>query len=154
MRTFFRLSLMAVALSAGVFASDAPVPAPAPAVAGENVPSFRRDVMPVFFRAGCNSGGCHGSARGKDGFRLSLFGYDPSGDYFRITQQMAGRRINLSVPEESLILMKSTGKVPHTGGESLLHRDECNDRHNGQRDRHSCLANSWTTSPDDTQRDP
>ncbi|HLX64477.1 MAG TPA: DUF1549 and DUF1553 domain-containing protein [Planctomycetota bacterium] len=73
--------------------------------------------MPVFFRSGCNSGGCHGSARGKDGFRLSLFGYDPAGDYFRITQQIAGRRINLAVPEESLILLKATGKVPHTGGE-------------------------------------
>ncbi|MEI6234661.1 MAG: DUF1549 and DUF1553 domain-containing protein [Planctomycetota bacterium] len=115
---------MAVALSADVFASDAPVPAPAPALAGENGPSFRRDVMPVFFRAGCNSGGCHGSARGKDGFRLSLFGYDPTGDYFRITQQMAGRRINLSVPEESLILMKSTGKVPHTGGELFKENSE------------------------------
>ena len=47
--------------------------------------SFRRDVMPVFMRAGCNTGGCHGSARGKDGFRLSLFGFDPEGDYFRLT---------------------------------------------------------------------
>ena len=42
--------------------------------------SFRRDVMPVFMRAGCNQGGCHGAARGKDGFRLSLFGFDPDGD--------------------------------------------------------------------------
>jgi len=40
------------------------------------------DVMPVFMKAGCNSGSCHGSSRGKDGFRLSLFGYDPDGDYF------------------------------------------------------------------------
>ena len=43
--------------------------------------SFKQDVMPVFMRAGCNSGGCHGAARGKDGFRLSLFGFDPDGDY-------------------------------------------------------------------------
>ena len=91
--------------------------APAPTAAQEKPVSFRLDVMPVFFRSGCNSGGCHGSARGKDGFRLSLFGYDPAGDYFRLTQQMAGRRINLSVPEESLLLLKVTGKVPHTGGE-------------------------------------
>ena len=80
-------------------------------------PSFRLDVMPVFFRAGCNSGGCHGAASGKDGFRLSLFGYDPAGDYYRLTQQMVGRRIDVAVPEQSLLLMKALGKVPHTGGQ-------------------------------------
>lgn len=78
--------------------------------------SFRRDVMPVFFRAGCNSGTCHGAARGKDGFHLSLFGYDPKGDYFRITEEMVGRRVNLAAPERSLLLRKATGAVPHTGG--------------------------------------
>ena len=78
--------------------------------------SFRRDVMPVFFRAGCNSGTCHGAARGKDGFHLSLFGYDPKGDYFRITQQMIGRRVNVAVPEQSLLLKKATGVVAHSGG--------------------------------------
>ncbi|HVX15240.1 MAG TPA: DUF1549 domain-containing protein [Pirellulales bacterium] len=77
---------------------------------------FRRDVMPVFFRAGCNSGTCHGAARGKDGFHLSLFGYDPKGDYFRISEEMIGRRINLASPERSLLLRKATGAVPHTGG--------------------------------------
>src|SRR5262249_39658255 len=44
--------------------------------------SFKLDVMPVFMKAGCNSGSCHGAARGKDGFRLSLFGYDPDGDHY------------------------------------------------------------------------
>ena len=78
--------------------------------------SFRQDVMPVLFRAGCNSGTCHGSARGKDGFRLSLFGFDPKGDYFRITQEMIGRRVNVAAPEQSLLLKKSIGAVPHTGG--------------------------------------
>jgi hypothetical protein len=78
--------------------------------------SFRRDVMPVLFRAGCNSGTCHGAARGKDGFHLSLFGYDPQGDYFRITQEMIGRRVNLASPERSLLLRKAVGAVPHTGG--------------------------------------
>ncbi len=81
-----------------------------------STPSFRRDVMPVFFRAGCNQGSCHGSARGKDGFMLSLFGYDAKGDYYRITQEYVGRRINLAAPEQSLLLMKAQGKVPHTGG--------------------------------------
>ena len=84
--------------------------------AGE-APSFRRDVMPILFRAGCNQGTCHGSARGKDGFMLSLFGYDARGDYYRITQEMVGRRVNLAMPDQSLMLLKAIGKVPHTGGE-------------------------------------
>ncbi len=71
----------------------------APLFAAERPISFRLDVMPVFFRAGCNSGGCHGAAIGKDGFHLSLFGYDPAGDYCRLTQQIVGRRIDLAVPE-------------------------------------------------------
>ena len=79
--------------------------------------SFKMDVMPVFMKAGCNSGACHGSSRGKDGFRLSLFGFDPDGDYFRLTQESIGRRINLALPEESLIIQKALGQVPHTGGE-------------------------------------
>jgi hypothetical protein len=78
--------------------------------------SYNLDVMPIFMRAGCNTGSCHGSARGKDGFMLSLFGYDPSGDHYRITREQLGRRINLGVPEESLIVEKSVGAVPHTGG--------------------------------------
>ena len=79
-------------------------------------PSFRQDVMPILFRAGCNQGTCHGSSRGKDGFRLSLFGYDPSGDYFRLTREIIGRRVNVAEPGESLLLLKATGAVPHTGG--------------------------------------
>ncbi|MGB7343561.1 MAG: cell surface protein, partial [Pirellulaceae bacterium] len=69
--------------------------------------SFKLDVMPIFMRAGCNTGSCHGAARGKDGFMLSLFGYDPDGDHFRITRQVPGRRINLALPEESLLIQKS-----------------------------------------------
>jgi hypothetical protein len=78
--------------------------------------SFKLDVMPVFMKAGCNMGSCHGSARGKDGFHLSLFGYDPDGDYQRLTREISGRRINLAIPEESLLIQKALGKVPHTGG--------------------------------------
>ena len=72
--------------------------------------------MPVFMKAGCNTGSCHGAARGKDGFRLSLFGFDPAGDHFRLTREMSGRRLNLAVPAESTLLEKSVGAVPHTGG--------------------------------------
>ncbi len=78
--------------------------------------SFRLDVMPVFMKSGCNTGSCHGAARGKDGFRLSLFGFDPAGDHFRLTRELPGRRVNLAVPERSLLVEKSTGAVPHTGG--------------------------------------
>jgi hypothetical protein len=78
--------------------------------------SFRLDVMPVFMRAGCNTGSCHGAARGKDGFRISLFGFDPDGDHFRLTREMVGRRINLAVPSDSTLLEKAVGAVPHTGG--------------------------------------
>lgn len=79
--------------------------------------SFRLDVVPTFSRAGCNTGTCHGASRGKDGFRLSLFGFDPDGDHFRLAREQPGRRMNLAVPEESLFLRKATGTVPHTGGE-------------------------------------
>jgi hypothetical protein len=78
--------------------------------------SFKLDVMPIFLRTGCNVGGCHGSARGKDGFRLSLFGFDPDGDYIRLTREQPGRRLNLAIPEDSLLLTKCTGKVSHSGG--------------------------------------
>ena len=86
--------------------------------------SFKRDVMPIFMRAGCNVGGCHGAARGKDGFRLSLFGFDPDGDHYRLTRELNGRRINLAIPAESLMLEKATGKVPHTGGAKIKEGDE------------------------------
>ena len=79
--------------------------------------SLRLDVMPVLMKAGCNSGRCHGSARGQDGFSLSLFGYDPAGDHHRLTREISGRRINLARPEASLLLTKAIGEAPHSGGE-------------------------------------
>jgi hypothetical protein len=88
-------------------------------VAEHQAVSFRHDVMPVFLRGGCNAGGCHGSARGKDGFRLSLFGFDPAGDHFRLTREQTVRRLNLALPDDSLLLTKVTGAVPHTGGKKF-----------------------------------
>ena len=88
--------------------------------------SFNLDVMPVFMKAGCNSGSCHGSSRGKDGFHLSLFGYDPEGDYHRLTRESIGRRINLALPAESLMIEKALGKVPHGGGERFKADSELN----------------------------
>ncbi len=81
--------------------------------------SFHLDIMPVLTRTGCNTGSCHGAARGKDGFRMSLFGFDPNGDYLRITREIGVRRINLAIPDQSLMLLKSVGAVPHTGGKRM-----------------------------------
>jgi len=85
--------------------------------------TFRLDILPELTRAGCNNGSCHGSARGRDGFHLSLFGYDPDSDYLALTRELPGRRLNLAAPGESLVLTKASGSVPHTGGERIGHDD-------------------------------
>ncbi len=92
------------------------IPVKVAAAATRHPVSFTIDVIPILTRTGCNTGACHGAARGKDGFNLSLFGYDPGGDYHRITREIGVRRINLAVPAESLLLKKSIGAVQHTGG--------------------------------------
>lgn len=81
--------------------------------------SFRNEVLPALTKAGCNTGKCHGSASGKDGFRLSLYGFDPQGDHYRLTREISGRRIQLSKPESCLLVQKATGNVPHTGGQCM-----------------------------------
>jgi hypothetical protein len=102
------------------------VPVTVKDAAAERPISFQLDVMPVFMKAGCNMGSCHGAARGKDGFRLSLFGFDPVGDHFRLTREMPGRRIDLALPEQSLMITKTTGEVPHTGGKRFDADSELN----------------------------
>ncbi len=77
---------------------------------------FDRDIIPIFTKIGCNSGACHGAAAGKNGFKLSLRGYDPALDYEQIVKAEKGKRINLKVPERSLILMKPSLQIPHGGG--------------------------------------
>src|SRR5438270_13531386 len=79
-------------------------------------PSFRNEVQPILTRVGCNAGACHGAAAGKNGFRLSLRGYDDEGDYRAITRNSVGRRILPEDPANSLFLLKPTGMVPHKGG--------------------------------------
>lgn len=86
--------------------------------------SFVNDVVPVLSRHGCNAGSCHGAARGKDGFALSLFGYDPAGDHQTLVRAIPGRRIDLAMPSESLLLAKATGSVPHTGGKLFDKKSE------------------------------
>ncbi|HXG23275.1 MAG TPA: DUF1549 domain-containing protein, partial [Chthonomonadales bacterium] len=78
--------------------------------------SFVREVMPVLSKAGCNVGTCHGSAKGKNGFKLSLRGYDPEFDYHALIQDISGRRFNRAQPKESLMLLKPTQGVAHQGG--------------------------------------
>jgi len=78
--------------------------------------SFRRDVIPAFSQAGCNTGACHGTPTGKGGFRLSLRGYLPDQDFSTLSREVGGRRINPIATETSLILRKPLGQVPHEGG--------------------------------------
>jgi hypothetical protein len=77
---------------------------------------FVREVAPVMSRIGCNAGTCHGSAKGKNGFKLSLRGYDPEFDYQALINDISGRRFNRVKVEESLMLLKPTAEVPHEGG--------------------------------------
>ena len=79
-------------------------------------PSFVNDVTPIFTRLGCNQGACHGKGAGQNGFRLSLRGYAPEMDYVSITREFSGRRINVAVPDASILLGKPLGIVPHEGG--------------------------------------
>jgi hypothetical protein len=90
--------------------------APAPALVLPPNVSFRNHVIPILTKAGCNSGACHGAAAGKNGFKLTLRGYDPETDYLNLTRQAAGRRTNLLEPARSLVLLKPTRAVPHMGG--------------------------------------
>ncbi|GAB5442754.1 MAG: DUF1553 domain-containing protein [Fuerstiella sp.] len=81
--------------------------------------TFRNHVQSVLARLGCNSGACHGALAGKGGFRLSLRGYDTERDFFNITTQQQGRRVDLAEPALSLLLTKPTMAVPHKGGKRL-----------------------------------
>lgn len=77
---------------------------------------FEIDITPIFTRFGCNTSGCHGKAEGQNGFKLSVFGFDPDGDRISLTQEGRGRRTVLAAPEQSLLLLKASGGMPHGGG--------------------------------------
>lgn len=77
---------------------------------------FIRDVTPAMSKLGCNQGMCHGAQDGKNGFKLSLRGYDPVFDHRALVDDIAGRRFNRAFPEQSLMLLKVSGAVPHVGG--------------------------------------
>ena len=83
---------------------------------------FRNDIIPVFTKHGCNAGACHGAAIGRGGFKLSLYGGNPAADYDAIVRQVGGRRVNLSRPNASLIVLKPAGHVEH-GGDTVFDFD-------------------------------
>ncbi|HEY2840833.1 MAG TPA: hypothetical protein VGJ26_16870, partial [Pirellulales bacterium] len=81
--------------------------------------SFRGELTPIFSKAGCNSGGCHGKAEGQNGFKLSVFGHDPAADFEAIVLQARGRRVFPAAPDHSLLLAKATAQIPHGGGQKI-----------------------------------
>jgi hypothetical protein len=81
--------------------------------------SFSREIIPLMTKVGCNQGACHGGQHGKGGFRLSLRGFDPAFDYQQIVQSAEGRRVVLSDPERSILLLKPTLTMEHGGGERI-----------------------------------
>ncbi|MBM4015134.1 MAG: DUF1553 domain-containing protein [Planctomycetes bacterium] len=109
----------ATTLIARVGERAASVPVAIRGVAAPPAPSFRNDVEPLLTRLNCNAGTCHGSAKGKNGFKLSLRGYDPEFDHEALTDELAGRRFNRAAPQQSLFLLKPSGAVPHEGGQRL-----------------------------------
>lgn len=106
-----KLPILALALLAFSARADLQTLEQAPAAGW----SFRNHVQPVLTKAGCNSGACHGAAAGKNGFKLSLRGYDDRGDFLALTRHAWGRRVTPSAPSSSLILRKATTTVPHKG---------------------------------------
>jgi hypothetical protein len=81
--------------------------------------NFPNQIVPIFTKQGCNSGGCHGKASGQNGFKLSLLGFEPSEDFEHLVKEARGRRLFPASPELSLLLRKAVGDVPHGGGTRL-----------------------------------
>jgi hypothetical protein len=110
-------------LSVGVFSVTAACSADdttASASPGGGTVSFVNDVVPLLTRHGCNAGACHAKAgNGQNGFQLSLLGFEPAEDYEHLVKEARGRRLFAAAPENSLLLMKAAGRVPHGGGRRM-----------------------------------
>jgi hypothetical protein len=104
-RSLLPIAVMAcaVAWTEGVRASERPL-------------NFENDIVPILSRYSCNSSGCHGKAEGQNGFKLSVFGFDPAADYRALTVEGRGRRVFPAAPDKSLLLLKASGGMPHGGG--------------------------------------
>ena len=86
----------------------------------EDLPiNFGNQIVPIFTKLGCNSGGCHGKRSGQNGFKLSLLGFDPESDYAALVEESRGRRVMPAAPDQSLLLLKASGSKPHGGGKRL-----------------------------------
>jgi hypothetical protein len=81
--------------------------------------NFVNQIVPIFTKTGCNGGGCHGKASGQNGFKLSLLGFEPSEDYEHLVKEARGRRLFPASPQNSLLLQKATGTLPHGGGKRI-----------------------------------
>ncbi|MEZ6142446.1 MAG: DUF1553 domain-containing protein [Zavarzinella sp.] len=81
--------------------------------------NFPNQIVPIFTKLGCNSGGCHGKASGQNGFKLSLLGFEPDTDFESLVKETRGRRLMPTSPDASLFLTKGTGLVPHGGGKKM-----------------------------------
>lgn len=81
--------------------------------------NFGNQIVPIFTKAGCNGGGCHGKSGGQNGFRLSLLGFEPAEDYEHLVKEARGRRLFPAAPDRSLLLLKASATLPHGGGKRL-----------------------------------
>jgi hypothetical protein len=104
------------ALQIALAGQSVSVPVKVSGIGSDYPVDYVRDVMPAMSKMGCNAGTCHGAANGKNGFKLSLRGYDPLFDHRALTDDLAGRRFNRAAPDQSLMLLKPSGGVPHVGG--------------------------------------
>lgn len=93
-------------------------------VAAGRAVDFSSEIVPLLSRHGCNSGGCHGKQGGQNGFQLSLFGFDHNYDHNALVKESRGRRVFAASPDQSLLLLKSIGRMPHGGGPRLNASDE------------------------------
>lgn len=125
-RSFAALRMTACAVLVGAMVvviaavQRAPAANVAPTAPAADKPiNFPNQIVPIFSKAGCNSGGCHGKASGQNGFRLSLFGFEPTEDYEWLVKESRGRRLSPAAPEQSLLLLKGTATLPHGGGKRL-----------------------------------
>ncbi len=120
-----RTGLLALLLAAGLAtAKESAATATTPAAAGAGLVSFRNEVMPRLTKAGCAAGNCHAKPEGQSNFKLSVFGYDPAQDYHEIVRDLRGRRLFFAAPQESLLLRKATGQMPHEGGTRIQPGDD------------------------------
>ena len=107
---------LAAALAMAVLTAT-PIPA-APPIESSPV-HFANDIVPLLSKYGCNNGGCHGKASGQNGFKLSVFGFDPAADFNSLVKEGRGRRVFAAAPEASLLLQKATGRTAHGGGRRI-----------------------------------